>query len=273
MKRSVLTLLLVTVFCSCEVYAQAAQRQDPPWVNQVLKHGLVLTVPQTGVAVVPDVTYREVNGEPLRMDIYRPTSSTKASPLPVIVFVHGGIPPNLLHNPKEWLAYKDFGRLAASSGFVGVTFNYRAYEGHESLAADDLAAALKFVRQQAVNYGIDTSRINVALFSWGGRFLRPLLRGQQLIRSLAVYYGLVGSGDATSLTQARPIPTLVVRAGLDRPEINAGIDQFVRDALSSNLPVQVVNYPTGHHGFDIMDNTERSRQIIQETIRFFQQNN
>jgi hypothetical protein len=43
--------------------------------------------------------------------------------------------------------------------------------------------------------------------------------------------------------------------------------------LSTNLTIEGVNHPTGHHGFDIEDNNERSREIIKQTIEFIQAHN
>lgn len=60
----------------------------------------------------------------------------------------------------------------------------------------------------------------------------------------------------------------IARAGLDNPEFNDGIDRFVQLALSKNLTVEVVNHATGHHGFDIEDDNDRSREIIRRTIEF-----
>ena len=38
--------------------------------------------------------------------------------------------------------------------------------------------------------------------------------------------------------------------------------------LLMNLTVEVVNHATGHHGFDIEDDNDRSREIIRRTIEF-----
>jgi hypothetical protein len=64
---------------------------------------------------------------------------------------------------------------------------------------------------------------------------------------------------------------MVVRAGQDAvPRINASIDAFVATALARNLPVTVVNYPTAPHSFDLLDDTEASREVIRQILRFLQ---
>jgi len=62
---------------------------------------------------------------------------------------------------------------------------------------------------------------------------------------------------------------LVVKAGRDEmPGLNESIDRFVARALPANLPVTVVNQPTGPHGFDIFDATDQSRTVIRQIPGF-----
>jgi dipeptidyl aminopeptidase/acylaminoacyl peptidase len=49
------------------------------------------------------------------------------------------------------------------------------------------------------------------------------------------------------------------------------IDHFVAEALAHNLDFELINYPGGHHGFDIFDDTERSRAIIRRTLDFMRE--
>jgi hypothetical protein len=67
---------------------------------------------------------------------------------------------------------------------------------------------------------------------------------------------------------ARVAPILVARAGLDNPGLNAGIDAFVREALGQGAEIQLLNHGQGRHGFDILDNNDRSREIIRATLEF-----
>jgi dienelactone hydrolase len=63
-------------------------------------------------------------------------------------------------------------------------------------------------------------------------------------------------------------PIFIARAGLDDATLNDGVDRFVQLALAKNLTIEVVNHATGHHGFDIEDDNERSREILRRTIEF-----
>jgi hypothetical protein len=59
-----------------------------------------------------------------------------------------------------------------------------------------------------------------------------------------------------------------MRAGLDHPFLNAGIDRFIQQALATNACIDVLTHPTGRHGFDILDDNPRSREIIARTLEF-----
>ncbi|HET7451254.1 MAG TPA: esterase, partial [Thermoanaerobaculia bacterium] len=66
----------------------------------------------------------------------------------------------------------------------------------------------------------------------------------------------------------RTAPLFVARAGLDHPFLNASIDRFVAEALAANAEIDVMNHPQGRHGFDILDDDPRSREIIGRTVEF-----
>jgi len=66
----------------------------------------------------------------------------------------------------------------------------------------------------------------------------------------------------------RAIPMLIARAGLDAPALNASIDRLIAAALAGNMDIDVMNHSTGHHGFDILDDNARSREIIHTTLEF-----
>jgi hypothetical protein len=42
----------------------------------------------------------------------------------------------------------------------------------------------------------------------------------------------------------------------------------VQEALARNVSIEVMNHPQGRHGFDILDDNPRSREIIGRAIEF-----
>ena len=65
------------------------------------------------------------------------------------------------------------------------------------------------------------------------------------------------------------IPLFVVRAGKDQfAGLNTSLDTFLTRALARNLPLSVINYPSGAHAFDLDEDTDASRDIVKQTLAF-----
>ena len=63
-------------------------------------------------------------------------------------------------------------------------------------------------------------------------------------------------------------PLFVAKAGLDRPFLNESIDEFVAFASARTIPITFMNHPAGEHGFDILNDDARSREIIKASLAF-----
>ena len=46
------------------------------------------------------------------------------------------------------------------------------------------------------------------------------------------------------------------------------IDEFVQLAIANNVPITFMNHPEGMHAFDMLNDNERSREIIRATLEF-----
>jgi hypothetical protein len=67
------------------------------------------------------------------------------------------------------------------------------------------------------------------------------------------------------------LPLMVVRAGKETmPGLNDTIDRFVAAALKRNLPLTVANCPTLPHAFDIVDDSDLSREMVRRILAFLQ---
>lgn len=283
------SLILIIATLALSTYAQ--QREDPPWLKEFIGKRIVYQVPgMKTVRVKRNLVYKHAGGQDLEMDVYSPRVAR--GPLPAVLFIHGGrIPPNLLTRPKDWAVYISFGELVAASGFVGVTFNHR-FHTWENLADSqaDAMDAIKYVRDNAATLGVDSEHIILWAISAGGIFLsQPLRDRPSYVSALIAYYAQLDlresrrSAPATvsdeTLRDFSPVyylekgaqvqpPIFIARAGLDGASLNAGIDRFVQLALKNNLALELFNHPTGHHGFDIEDDNDRSREILRRTIEF-----
>ena len=86
------------------------------------------------------------------------------------------------------------------------------------------------------------------------------------VKAAVMYYG------STPVSEfRRDLPLLYVRAGLDRPPVNRAIADLVALAVNQNAPVTLLNYPGGHHAFEIVGDEEATREVIDRTIAFVKQ--
>jgi acetyl esterase/lipase len=117
--------------------------------------------------VGPDVdrgiVYREVAGERLELDFYRPVK-TDDGPSAAVVVIHGG----------AWVSGKrqdmeDLCRAIAAQGVAAASVSYRLAPKHRWPAMlEDAQAAVRFLRANAARLAIDPARMGAAGGSAGG---------------------------------------------------------------------------------------------------------
>ncbi len=233
-----------------------------------------------------DEAYRAEDGEQLALDVYYPPDSKSGARPGAVVFVIGfpdrGAQLRLGCRAKEMESYVCWARLVAASGMAGVTYS----TGGDPAA--DVHALLRHVRANAASLRVDGDRI--ALWACSGHVptaLRALM--QEPVKCAALWYGyMLDLGGSTAVADAartfgfrnaaagksvtdlpRDTPLFVVRAGRDEmPGLNEAIDRFTATALAGNLPLTLVNQAAAPHAFDIMDDSERSRDVIRQGLSF-----
>jgi acetyl esterase/lipase len=244
------------------------------------------------VVTAHDVVYKSEGDTKLLMNVYSPPKLTSDARLPVVLFVHGGpISPDTMP-PKEWGIYQSYGELIAASGFVGVTFNHRLFSQNDyGRSQSDVAAAIEYVRSHANELHVDANRMALWVYSAGGPHLSWILRERPAgLRCAVAFYSrldlrpyLPPNADAkvvaaverlSAAAQVKEyganLPMFIARAGLDAPQLNQGIDRFVMEALAANLQIEVMNHNRGQHSFDVLDDDDRSREIIARAVAFLQ---
>ena len=281
--------LAVTLVPAVTDQARKMPKPMPPF-EEMTRLRVVYTLPGMEQSVVQkDVVYRKIGEAPLKMDVYAPFDLKEGERRPAVVFVHGG-PVPALGSTKDWGVFVSYGQLAAASGFVGVTFNHRFHAPEAAPDADaDVAEVVAYLRKNASDLGIDRDRIALWAFSGGGPFLaRWIADPPPYVRALVSYYAVLDirtpppgrpakltseararlSPVARLMESTRPVPMLIARAGQDDKSLNATVDAFLLEALKLNLPVELLTHPEGRHGFDILDDDARSREIISRTFAF-----
>jgi dienelactone hydrolase len=245
--------------CALVFFGAAASAQQ-----NLLAQPVVLKLPGMEKAEVRrDVVYKTEGDQPFKLDLYLPPDTPAGARLPVVVFINGvGDPPAASGVPKvkEWGQYTSWPRLVAASGMAAVTYESRGQEA--DVDADDL---LDYVRKNAAALKVDENRVSIWACSANVRtgLSAAMQPGRNYIRSAVFYYGFMGLPAVRA-----DVPIFVARAGYDNLQLNNTLDGYVRRALDAEAQVTLVNYADGQHAFDVRDDTERSREIVRQTLDF-----
>ena len=257
--------------------------------DHISKRTVVCRIPGTdGVQVRRDVQYQAADAGALTMDIYHPPDWRPGARTPAVVIVAGfpdpGFEAKVGRKFKETGSTVSWGRLLAASGLAAI-----AYTNREPAA--DVHTLLGYVRRHADELGIDAD--GTGLWATSGNVpvaLSVLMReGADYLRCAALWYGYtLDAGGPNGVAEAartwgfanpcagrsvadlpREVPLFVARAGRDEmPRLNETLDRFLFEAASHNLPVTFVNHPTAPHAFDLLDDSETSREIIRQVRAF-----
>jgi len=275
---------------------EAAAPPVPP--AQFFRKEVLYTVPgMDSVTIRKDIEYALAGKDPLRMDLYQPASVGSGGRSPAVILVHGDAPDEVVGTAKDWGFFTSYGRIIAASGMAAITFNHRSSAGGPKLheAARDVDALVTYVRGHAADLGIDPDRIGVWVFSAGGPYgLRAAMDGPPpFVRAIVAYYTPMDLRPMRAriprrvlddtLREFSPIeslkifaskmpPILIAKAGLDDPAINDSIDAFVAEARARGVGVELLDHPSGHHAFDLLDDAPRTREIVAATLVFLRRN-
>jgi acetyl esterase/lipase len=122
-----------------------------------------------GVVGLPDMVYNQMNGyRQLRLDMYLPPDRNTAHPM--IMYIHGGgWQGGHSRNSGAFDNWPATLAMIASKGYVVTSINYRL-GGEEKFPAaiHDVKTALRWLRANAEEYGIDKERFAVWGASAGG---------------------------------------------------------------------------------------------------------
>jgi len=266
-----------------------------PTFAELVSMRVVLRLPGMERAdVTPGLIYKTAGEARLEADIYRPAGGVGEPPPPVVVLVHGG-PVPAGSRPQKMGAYVSTGQLLAASGMAAVAFNHR-FSAPRMLveAAGDILDLVGYVRANARVLGVDPDRIALWFYSGGGPFLSLALRDRlPFMKALVAYYPILdlrerapgemrgGHDDLDdeirlAFSPAYHIaasgfpapPLLIARAGRDNPWLKGTVDRFVAAALTADATLDVLNHPEGRHAFDILNDDDRSREILSRTLTF-----
>jgi acetyl esterase/lipase len=237
----------------------------------------------------------------LALDFYRPAAAAGAagrSPRPCVVVIHGGswVSGNRLDDgTKRWL--NDW---LAGLGYAVASIDYRLSPQFQWPAQrDDLLAAIRFLRDHAVDLDIDADRLVLLGRSAGGQMaiaaayaeVIPGIRGVVDVygptdfdltwdaatrpRSLDHRYNLelfLGGSPETAraayrsasgamLVTPRAPPTLILQGGLDINVFPEQAELLDRNLAAAGVPHALVVLPWAGHAFDFVNFNTPGAQI------------
>jgi len=243
---------------ACALAPAAARAEDDG--HDLDRFRVLLDVDGAADVRVREVDYASADGAPLRASLFRRDDVGRGAPLATVVLIDtAGRADGVPARAKE--AFVSRGRLLAASGLGAAIFDLRP--GHVEA---DLDAAFAFLRDEGRKHGVDPDRIGVWALDGGDRdALAALARGERPgVRCVALYPGAIDAGGA-----APDVPVLMVIAGRDRDETVAAMRRFAADALAAGAAIEVVQVPEARHAFDLVDDTERTREVLRRTLAFF----
>lgn len=246
------------------------------------------------VPVGKDITYKTIDGEALKMDVYYPPDMPPQTPCPAVLLVHGGSRSELARHIKESAPFVSWGQLIAASGHIAVIFRHRTDEVYTRLqeAGSDVEDLIHYVRDNSASLHIDAEQLCLWVFSQGGiHGLPAVLRDTpDYIRCIVAYYSGMSLLNPKyfhfsveeealfkecspvyhlrQLDTSKVAPMFIARAGRDRAFLNEALDEFVAVASERNIPFTLMNHPAGEHAFDLLNDDARSREIIRATLAF-----
>jgi acetyl esterase/lipase len=145
--RRTLLFVLATVCVASPVVAQSAA----DWTATI----------QNEVRVTNGITYLTASNVDAKLDVYRPATP---GPHPTILHIHGG---GWTGGSREGVVLRAMPYL--QMGFAVVNVSYRlARVAPAPAAVEDCLCALKWIAQNAKEYGFDLSRVAVTGYSAGG---------------------------------------------------------------------------------------------------------
>jgi acetyl esterase/lipase len=150
------SILAATPLIAC-LLASAAASQEAP------------------IEVAEDLVYETVGDRELRLDLARPAGAE--GPVPAIIAIHGGA-----WRGGDKADLRNLLAELAGAGYVAISPEYRFCPEHTFPAqVHDVKAAVRWLKRNAEEYGVDPDRIGAVGFSAGGH--------------LALMLGLTGPDD------------------------------------------------------------------------------
>lgn len=181
------------------------------------------------------------------MDIYYPPNYDKSKKLPAVVFMNriGGL------NMKDTGRFMDWALSFAANGMIAVAYDC-------IYAEKDTITLLNYLCDNARKLGIDNSRLVIFGITGYAELGFRLLMARDQEYSDALCLGVFLFPLVPEMESIRTdIPLIIVRIGKHRQwGWNDALDNFVAQAQSLSVPIDLIDYREGRYAFDYFDSGE-----------------
>jgi dipeptidyl aminopeptidase/acylaminoacyl peptidase len=238
-----------------------------------------------------NIPYLKTSDSALKMDIYYPPKFDFNRKIPAIVFVFGytneGQLKTAKHQLRTWSPYTSWCKVVAASGMAAIVYETINPE-------NDIKSLIQYINSNTDNLNIDVNKIGAYSCSantpteiayvlndsncifkcavvYYGIFLTTDFKYISTIDTLSQNMGFVTPRLSEPTSWNRKVPLLIVHAGKDFvPHTNESLTSFVEKAIVQNIPITLMIHSNGVHGFDIYTDNESTRQIIKNTLEFWE---
>jgi len=285
MKRLVLFVSAMSVLpIPIDVSAQQSTQERPKEIV------VAYEVPgMNDVIVKKDIPYLKSSDSALKMDVYYPPDFDFKRKIPAVVFVFGytndGQLKTAKHQLRTWSPYTSWCRVVAASGMAAIVY--------ETINPEkDLESIIQYITSNADNLNIDTDKIGAYSCSantpteiafalndpdcifkcavvYYGIFLTTDYKHMSAIDTLSQNMGFVTPGLSEPASWNKNVPLMIVHAGKDLVLLTESLTSFIGNAIVQNIPITLINHSDGIHAFDLYTDNEMTRQIIGNTIEFW----
>jgi predicted esterase len=247
-------------------------------MSVIAKKKICFPIPENmDITVHKDIIYTHPGRLQLGCDIYSPAQ--KDTPAPCVILFQGDAPDFILKDSRNWGIFQSYGRLLAAHGITAVAFTRRSSQNEKRYndAEEDITALMDFIQVHASSYNIDKDRIILWTFSFGALLgiSWALPRPKPYIKGIVSYYGLLASKnprhspvDNLGTMKSLDFPILLAKGEKDMQRIKQSNDLFYTIAKNKSIDITFLSHESGGHSFDVLNDNERTREIIKETLEF-----
>jgi hypothetical protein len=239
------------------------------------------------VIVKKDIVYQNIADSTLKMDIYYPPNYEFQKKIPAIIIVYGCTNEGqikLIGNQfRNWSVHISLCKIIAASGLAAIIYETVDPE-------NDIISLTKYIKSNHDKLSIDDD--NIGAFACSSNtpvaITNILNASTNIFKCAVVYYGIFLTKELEKLPQIdsvfgfqnprlsepinwnKNVPLYIVKAGLDNdPYAFRSLLDFYNNTINQNLPVTLINYPNGQHGFDFLNDNDTTKMIIKNTLNFW----